>query len=316
MYDLTFNKTTLSDMLDHRSDGRQIYCAITVPYSGIFTDKSEGSSVSLPYIVCPYQVNDILAIQEQWAREGNNYVYAADYDYGSSYNFRAASTMPVSAARMYARIVSIRTWSVTQDIADNYLSIGTTSDTYAGTAKVIGYYDRGNELLSNIRKNYNKEVLDKTSQPNITTNFPKVVKYVPYYLRQPINYNYIDTQGRSKEGVKSPYVQAYDGSQVKRNGSLVPIDEYHRAWSKEERKTRVTDSSLEFAGESSWSTEENPSYIYFRLNSDGFRQPVWAQYKASIVDPDQHMFVWLISAYLCDKEGKIIGNWFGKQEDE
>lgn len=304
MYDLTFNLTTLKDLVNHRDTGRQVYCAIVVPFSGIFTDKSQGSSATLPRIVCPYQVNDIIAIQEKWARAGTSYVYGTDYSSGSGYNFRPASTMPVSAARMHARIVSIRTWTLTQDIVDNYLSIGYSPDYYAGTAKVIGYYDRGNALLSNIRKNRNKEVLAKTYQPSVSNTLPLVVnKYVPYYLREPVNY------ATNTGKVTSSRAQAYEGGKLK-NGQL--YDPLHRRWSQ-----FVSDTSTypgkEFVGELAWSKPEKPAYLFYNLDENGNRIPVYATYKAQVVDPEKHLFAWLISAYLCDADGEIIGNWFGKK---
>lgn len=455
MYTITFSDETLNDMIAHRSEGRQLYGAIICPYSGTFTHKSEGSSVSIPRIVCPYQVNDIIAIQEQWARKEDGYSYkngdfqnisdkvdfifqGKTYDsdsklytytfisrqyigvnfenegvtvYGyaqgilgsetvshklstfrvisfnnssgtyvstgiSSYvktseyieitklrsnaigstgqkpncyklevlfttaddlstthiesskvsrhfwtsnSFRPATTMPDDAVRMYARIVSIRGWTVTKDIVDKYLSVGEIADAYPGTAKVIGYYDRGNQLLSNIRKKRNKEVLAKTYQPIVNYNLPMVDKYVYYRLRESTHYGYTRTYGPdagTKLGVESTFAQAFEAYPVYSDTQeLHYLDSQFRGWQhtlKTSPYLADEDPSLEFGAYAQGYDPQGgyERYVYYLLDSNGYRIPTYATYKTKIVDPTKYLFAWLISGYLCDRDGKIIGKWF------
>lgn len=446
MYTITFSDDTLNDVIEHREEGRQIYGAIVCPYSGIFTKKSGGASVSIPKLVCPYQVNDIIAIQEQWSRTEDGFAYrngdfkvqpdvsftykgatkdettgiytytfesgylgvlygnegvrmegsttvgsvvsfsvrtfnnsSGSYEdtgtsgqcrpykyvtvtqfrggqngvkpncykivaivtsrsspddiqtpivmqsnkvvrhYWPSNTFRPATTMPEDAVRMYARIVSVRAWTVTKDIVDKYLSVGEIADSYPGTAKVIGYYDRGNELLSKIRKKRNKEVLAKTYQPVVTYDLPMVDKYVQYRLKGDTNYSYTrETSPNSgfKPGVRSVFAQAFEAYGVySDDGTAKYLDPQFRAWQhtlKSSKDLANTDFSLEYASEAQGYNPKGgyEAYVYYKLDSNGYRIPTYATYKTKIVDPKQYLFAWLISGYLCDKDGKITGKWF------
>lgn len=326
MYTLTFNRDTINDLLAHREDGRQLFAAIVIPYSGIFSHKENGSSVNPPRIVCPYQVNDILAIQERWAQNNRSYVYATDTDADTGFSFRPAYTMPVAAARMYARIVSIKPWSVTKDIAAQYLTIGLNIDKYAGAAKVIGYYDRGTELLSTIRSKWNKDVLNKTYQPYVSSDLPMVNAYLPYYLREPVTYTLefqdeVTGYSRTIKGPTTQIAQAYDGdTQILKSGTT--IDKNHGAWQlvtmteaqAAEYSVRVPDQLIR-RGEWYWSPDEPTAsdpkkYVY--VVADQFGKPYIRPryYVTEIVDPDLYWSAWMVSAYLCNKEGEIIGNWF------
>lgn len=321
MYTITFSDETLKDLLDHKDDGRQVYGAIVCPYSGTFTHKSGGAAVTIPKLVCPYQVNDIIAIQEQWARKQNEFEYRTYTAKDNSNKFRPATTMPDDAVRMYARIVSIRAWTVTKDIVDKYLSVGEIADAYPGSAKIIGYYDKGNELLSKIRKKRNKEVLDKTYQPVVTYNLPMVDKYVQYRLRQSTNYSYDVVSEHNphpghKLGVESVFAQAFEAYPVYSDSSEAQyLDSNFRGWQhtlKSSNDLAMKDSSLEYACKA---RGYNPPggyemYVYYRLDSNGNRIPTYATYKTKIVDPTKYLFAWLISGYLCDKDGKITGKWF------
>lgn len=458
MYTITFSDETLNDMIAHRNEGRQVYGAIVCPYSGTFTHKSGGSSVSIPRIVCPYQINDIVAIQEKWARQENGYAYkngdfedisdkvdfvfqGKTYDsdsklytytfisrqyigvdsenegvtlsgysqgvvdsvtvshriktfkvvsfndstgsyvstgtspnissskyfevtklrsnaegstgqkpncykleasvvteddlsnpsvkssnvirhFWTSNSFRPATTMPDDAVRMYARIVSIRAWTVTKDIVDKYLSIGEIADAYPGTAKVIGYYDRGNQLLSNIRKKWNKEVLAKTYQPIVTYDLPMVDKYVHYRLRESTRYSYSVGSDNNPDpghrlGVESVFAQSFEAYPVytAKDQEQQYLDSNFRGWQhtlKSSDDLAMTDPTLEYACKGQGYDPEGgyERYVYYLLDSNGYRIPTYATYKTKIVDPTKYLFAWLISGYLCDKDGKIIGKWF------
>lgn len=203
MYELTFNRDTMKDLITYgysQGRGRQLYGAIVCPYSGVFSHKTGGSTVTIPKIVCPYQVDDIIAIQEQWARSGNSFVYKINpesssgghgfYPYWSvpdtqGYEFSPANTMPLSATRLYARITSVRTWSLTPEVYYNYVNPHISTVDCAGVAKVIGYYDNGNRLLSKIRKRHNSSLLQRSSQPRTSSNLPLVPVTLPYYLKEP-----------------------------------------------------------------------------------------------------------------------------------
>ena len=234
MYTLTFNRNTIDDLLKHREDGRQLYGAVAVPYGGTFTSGKQGNEITIPKLLCPYQVNDIIAIQEQWSRTANSYVYkTGDPSKDEGYVFRPATTMPLSAARMYARIVSIRTWPATENIVKNYMTLGSSSDSAAGAAKVIGYYDKGNELLSDIRRIHNKKARNKTYQQLFETAPDLVNKYVDYYLKVPQTYSleftnqFGDFQLTSDETIIAQAFSNYKVSNLYRYYEYDPTDVYY-----------------------------------------------------------------------------------------
>lgn len=333
MYVLTFNMTTMKDAWAYYRSGagRQLFGAIVVPDSGLFTPRGN-SSVNVPKIVCPYQVNDILAIQERWARSDDTYVYATDSE---GYTFRPATTMPVSAARMFARIVSIRTWPVTTDIIDNYLTIGNLADGYAGTGKVIDYYDTGNRLLSSIRKPRNQEVLNKSSQPSVSSTPPMANSHPYYYLKEKVTYSYHSSRGSYT--TPETTIAIVKETKHTKDGNILGYKDYDRnvneyAWEYSESTyddltepkipdpldpTKIIDNprynaNLEYVGEADWSNPEEgwPCYYYYRLDKNGHRIPLYASFETKIVDPSRRLYCWLISAYLCYKDGTIMGRWF------
>lgn len=340
MYTLTFNRETISDLLSHRSSGRQFYGAIIIPYSGVFSSKSIGSYVQPPKIVPPYQVNDIVAIQERWARDRDSYVYATDNvdaDYG--YVFRPAITAPLDSVRIYGRITSIKPWRITKNMAKNYLSRGMSSDSYAGAARVIGYADTGNKLLSSLRNKYNRQVLNKSSQPLVPEDLPMVIKNVPYYLRQPITYmlSYIsDSEASSLNpeltqytGPTSQMAQAYNDS-VKilkaadenyqctldyRLGDwvwTVKTESQAAAYMMEHQTIKKDGKGLIKRGQyyyDSGTDIDTHQYVYI-YTQDGKPIPKWKYYQTEIVDPEQHWFAWMVSGYLCTADGITIGKWF------
>lgn len=323
MYTITFNEATIRDLLAHIQEGRQLYGAIVVPYSGVFTNKPFGSSVAVPKLLCPYQVDDIIAIQEPWASKIDGYVYKSDAN-TSGYAFRPPSTMPNSAIRMYARIVSIVTWSVTQDIIDNYLSIGVSSDGYAGTAKIVGSKDNGNRLLSEIRKLHNTKLIDKSYQPVVTANPSKYIMLVPYYYRekvQPERNGPWEGALINNKGPNSISAVA-KGEDTIKGGTYIDSNEYK--WSivdiKGPRVFEYDGHKLQCVGLSPDSPDPNPDldpvpdskkvYRYIYVDSNDYLVPKYAYYPTEVVDPNKHMFAWLFSAYLCDKDGNIIGDWF------
>lgn len=350
MYILTFNTATMNDMLQNRYSGRQIYGAITLPYCGWFTSSYDRSSIVVPKLLCPYQVNDIVGIQELWARDSNSYVYRADLDDQEAqfYDFRPATTMPDSAIRMYARIVSIRTWSATPDILKHYMTLGSSADSAAGTAKVIGYYDKGNELLSKIRKIHNQKILNDSATRTYGDD-PELVEYASYYYRRlskiyTLSFtnefgsytgdSHLGTdptllaQSKGKLRVKkwNTSTQQYEVYNENDPSTWVYVDVHHNRelageWSTvilnykpsssaEDLRMREEDKLL-YRGEAVDCTETNPRYIYVNLTNDLRPVPMYAYYITKVIDPELMWHVWLISAYLSDRDGNIIGNWFG-----
>ena len=419
MYTLVFNSQTIQDMWDHHPDnpsrplgqkeGRQLFGTVVTPVCGTFTHGTtthpvnDGTSTTIPKIVCPYQVNDIIAIQEKWARSSDGYVY---YDYSTpsnnaGYTFRPASTMPVDAARMYARIVSTRVWSITQEIRDKYIVAGVSADGAAGTASVIGYADKALELLSSIRNSHNAKVLSSTYQPLVPTKVHVLQEPQPYMMYQHVQPS-ITINGRLYHAASSSLrAQAYSDLLVVKNPGSTEGREldptYHGSWYIVEMDNNYTDvngvvgpkgrryPNYIKVGMTYWTWEgmtgtwpldpsdpsseqvpydlgtssaeitqhgtEQPivndeyvpwewikegshvkygsnsfvwsryrwnvvSYIYAvtSLGSDGAYHPipVDATFSALHTDPSEHLFTWLISAYLCDEKGKIYGNWYGK----
>lgn len=484
MYSMVFNSETIKDLYQHQSDGRQIFAAVTMPVSGTFTNKATGASVNVPKIICPYQINDIFAIQEKWARSETDYVLRSPYDFqktielnienqfvdfstgkivsnavlgirsdyidlsgcstlvcsdlsgrsagyvdsvygwhtigvvafydddknylssisrsstnfpnsvtidltsstyrdakyaiissrdisdsgydewghyhdgqhisntltgldygqSSSFTFRPASTMPVEAANLYGRIVSIRSCRITQEIIDHYLTIGETSDSCAGVGKIIGTTDRGNRILSNLRNSKNRKALTKFYQPSISSAANKVTSLRYYRLHQSVQYEghfqtdsawlpshsgYTTLKSSStgyaiSRAVDLPYHRYMDpetgiikfrndcilGKETDTVDNRRTIDANLGRWYT--RGSNVppnenTDKQLLYLGESRWS---NPKYQYLVLDSSGHPSPVLATYPVEIIDPDKHLFAWLISAYLCDKDGNILGDQF------
>lgn len=339
MYLMTFSADTIKELKNYNdnSKGRQIYAAVVTPDSGVFTNRSK-TVVEVPKIVCPYQVNDIFAIQERWARSDNAYVYEVDTTEGTTeedtlpYDYRSATTMPIDAARLFARIVSIRCWPVTQDIIDTYLTLGSNPDSYAGVAKVISNYTSGNRLLSKIRQVRNREVLNKSSQPRPTALTP--VEYSSYYyLDTAETYSYGNPaiiakrktfiairQETEKYYVGGSALWQYCGYDTPYHGS--DHDTRRLAWSKIELDSpNYAGPRLEYIGEKYNPKKHDPSdpeydptlpatYWYYRLDYQSIRIPEYACYESPVLDPSKHVYCWLISAYLSDKEGNIYGKWF------
>ena len=349
VYTLTFNEKTLQDLREHDShasaseQGRQFFCAVVIPDSGVFTNKKSGSDVHVPDLVCPYQINDIIAIKEQWAySDYSGYVYKTDGDLG--YDYRPASTLPNSAVRMYGRITSINTWSVTQQIADNYLSIGLSADSYPGVGEVIGCYKKGDKYLKSLRDSKNKEILSKLNQPPVPKNLPTVLRYVPYKLRYPVEYilrytsyrsgvaaTYTFSSGQSTHSALAydRYFDPGDGSYRYEiwNGSDAPIsvstiatdlsawtyfvanyreyEEYAQEFKNKYGRNLVT------INRGKWN-EDRTRDVYLILQDQGGINPipVYACYVTETTDPDQHLFAWLITGYLSDSEGNILGKYF------
>lgn len=329
MYTLTFNKDTIADLVDHRYDGRQVYGAIIVPYSGVFTDKSSGDQVDPPKILCPYQENDIIAIQERWARSADSYVYAVDdSSLDKNYYFRPAYTMPKDAVRMYGRIVSIKPWRLTAGIARNYLSRGMSLESCAGSAKVVGYYDLGTRMLSKIRKKHNQALLNESSQPLVPENLPMVTKSVPYYLRDSVTYwlSYKSDGGTmvQVEGVTSDKAQVYnaDADIMKPAYGAIDgvetLDYYYGHWSYVSLTANEAADLMRRTGKILYKRGEaynSPStgtkiYVYIYMTKDHKAIPQYRYYKTQVVDPSKKWFVWMVSAYLCDEAGNIIGDWY------
>ncbi len=390
MYALTFSRKVIKDLLAYADGvngwgspkGRQFYGAILMPDSGYFTSKSSGNA---PKIVCPYQVNDIIAIQEEWARSATSYVYKIQPDRGdpsnnlnnevadlTGYNFRPASTMPIDAARLFGRITSIVSWPLTQDIAKEYLSYfpGTSDISSSGVGKVIDYYTNGSRLLSTIRKNRNREVLNKSGQPLVTSSndLPLVDSLRYYYLNMPTQYSIVEYESNStllvqsnqvlprylsvlteninclgesstsitSGGHENPTIDGHPvdvrtltiGDWVWYNSESEPSEPWEKfAWMGD--MWRGFSSMINAPGEdyylpAGWVYAESSSsdtygsdamysplgtyedsnglhYIYRNL----YAGPIYATYKTKIVDPIKKLYVWLISGYLCHKNGDI-----------
>lgn len=417
MYTLVFNANTIQDLWDHhpnnpnrplgQKSGRQLFGTVVTPDCGVFTTgtnpspKLTGTETTIPKIVCPYQVNDIIAIQEKWARSGDGYVY---YDYNNEtnnqgYTFRPAATMPLDATRMYARIVSTRVWSITQEIRDKYINAGVNTDSAAGTAAVVGYADKALELLSSIRNSHNNAALASTYQPLVPITIPTRTEPQPYVMYQKLRPSVTINGTTYYAADYSIYAQAYNNvNSIKDSGDGHPIDPVnHGAWYATELDNDYTDLRGAYGakntrypnyikvGMTAWTWEGNTgtwpldpedpsseqipydlgtssteiteggselptvngsivprsritsgshvlygpnkfvwngiswqvvSYIYLTTSkgSDGRYHPIpiTATFNANHTDPSQHLFTWMISAYLCDETGKIYGNWYGK----
>lgn len=320
MYTMTFTDTTMNDIKTHSSTGRQIYSAVMCTFAGVFTPDNIYSDNTIPKIVCPYQVNDIFAIQEQWARNANEYVYKLDGDTSSGYVWRPASTMPLDAARFYGRIVSIYSRLLTRDIAETYLPIGDSINSCPGVAKVIKSYDSGNNLLSRIRETYSRDARNKSYQPRVTSPLPLVRYSTPYYLSTSTDKTYTPPGSSTVVSAgKSILAQAYETTMVHTSigGASVVAgyrdadhNAYRKSWSKSWKPLRTDGvnplSDPTFVGY----TENEKMEIYYNLNSKGLRIPSIATYGSQVLDATQQLYVWLISAYLCDENGNIIGDMF------
>lgn len=339
MYTITFSLKTLQDLRDHRYDGRQFYAAVLMPDSGIFTSPSYGDG-NAPKIICPYQVNDIIAIQEKWARTSTSYVYKTDGATG--YNYRPATTMPLDATRMWGRIVSITPWIVTQEIIDKYLSYGVSSDSYDGAATVVDYYDTGTKLLSNVRKLHNQSALSKMRQPQISSDPPKITKSIYYHLHQSFTYYCSPREMQempyygTSPGPTSPYAIARalpdtsDGTVrdyvlLGENESVlddppprgVPIDRNNGSWafsSTFNQKTGTDLTNYTYIGLDKRSRPGRLRYVYLYKMQDSSGNDVYvpnfATYQAEIIDPTFSLYAWLISGYLCSRDGEILGSYF------
>ena len=115
--------------------------------------------------------------------------------------------------------------------------------------------------------------------------------------------------------------KAIDGdTQILKSGTT--IDKNHGAWQlvtmteaqAAEYSVRVPDQLIR-RGEWYWSPDEPTAsdpkkYVY--VVADQFGKPYIRPryYVTEIVDPDLYWSAWMVSAYLCNKEGEIIGNWF------
>lgn len=375
MYTLVFNANTIQDLWDHHPNnpnrplgqkaGRQLFGTVVTPDCGVFTTgtnsspKLTGTETTIPKIVCPYQVNDIIAIQEKWARSGDGYVY---YDYNNEtnnqgYTFRPAATMPLDATRMYARIVSTRVWSITQEIRDKYINAGVSTDSAAGTAAVVGYADKALELLSSIRNSHNNAALASTYQPLVPTEVP-IREEAQYFMMYQKVKPSITVNGRTYTAADSTmFAQAYESPTVKwtaykyndagereigPDGKYIseertdyplgvpghtpvkygdaqpagqPISSDHGRWYVDFATANSDLGTSILVGDSifSWNGD-NKVILPTVKGSDGANHPIpiYATFNAKHTDPSQHLFTWMISAYLCDETGKIYGNWYGK----
>lgn len=352
MYTLTFNNETISDLLNHRSEGRQFFGAVVIPYSGVFTSETNVYTIDVPRILCPYQINDLIVIQERWARDASGeYVYESDSIVSNYYNYRPAYTMPNEAARMYGRIVSAVPWLVNLSIANKYLLDGMSLDNCTGTAKVYDTTDTANKMLKNIRDLHNKSALNKTYQPSIHSIRTPPIKYVPYQLSQQYTPSllFVDPDGVSwnlNANHKSDAAIAYyapfnylapglDPQRLAPNqyGYTLPVDSENAelpngdwvnnlgSWTTYPTSLTISEAeALENAGyhlvrrglayDSEETSGSNAKYIYVMLDETGHAIPIYAYYPVETIDSDQQVFAWLISGYLCEKDGTIIGNWF------
>lgn len=341
MYTLTFNEYTIKDLLAHSREGRQFFGAVVVPYSGLFTNITDTFYTELPKILCPYQVNDIIIIQERWARSSNGYVYESDSQQGvdnsyvDRYDYRPAYTMPDDAARLYGRIVSATPWPVTPDIANKYIPSGYSIDKCFGTAKIIGSTDVSHRILRNLRKQRNQEVLGKTYQPIVRTTDPKTWRYVPYQLRNPIRPNmhytiggveftyYASNYSDSAQAYYTPYLTPSTNPQALESGEPISdIKEGGRyingAWATYPTSLTISESNniqrtgirLRVRGYAARSSVSEESKFIFLMLDDNFNPiPIYAYYVTETISASQPVFAWLISGYLCNKDGNVIGNY-------
>ena len=353
MYTLTFNEETILDLWDHHTSGRQFFGALVAPYSGLFTNPSSSFYTELPKILCPYQINDIIIIQERWAKTtSSGYIYKISEDYdvtptAGSHEFLPAYTMPDDAARMYGRIVSATPWLVNGELAKKYLPSGLSIDNWSGTAKVIGNTDVGTRLLNKIRKRYNTEALNKTYQPAVRTTDPPIIQYVPYQLYRPVrpflhflredlpttvirdvfipSSNYTDSaQARTNQASFDDPLRLKSGQPISEDSSSYDPTIYaYDAWAVYPEPLTVKQAKvLQNSGvhlyqrglaESSPTadrTSESATFIYILLDAQNHAIPILEYYPTETIDSDQKVFAWLISGYLCEKDGTILGNLF------
>lgn len=349
MYTLTFNNDTMSDLQQHITDGRQFYSAIVTPFCGVFTDgagkigddgfksmdRLGGSDTNIPKIVCPYQPNDVIAIQEKWMKIGNRYIY---YDYTNDYNnsgytFQPASSMPRGAVRLYGRIVSTRVWSITQEIRDNYIHTSESVSECAGVASVIGYADTASRLLSKFRNGRNAEALASTYQKSIPKITPKKIEDQSYMMYQKVNPTLIlpgDRQYKTypdyvlsdiRYEANYYYPVRYDTAIVLASGQ--PVDAHRGIWyrgafTREQLNAMDPETYIE-VGRASWDADNQGTPLYIAIwplaPYDNIRYPQARPqtFEAVHTDRTKHYFAWLISGYLSDSQGKIIGSYYGKK---
>ena len=363
MYTLTFNEETILDLWDHHSSGRQFFGALVAPYSGLFTNPSSSFYTELPKILCPYQINDIIIIQERWAKTtSSGYIYEISDSYATTpattptvggHEFLPAYTMPDDAARMYGRIVSITPWLVNGELAKKYLPSGLNIDNWSGTAKVIGNTDVGTRLLNKTRKRYNTEALNKTYQPVIKTTDPPIIRYVPYQLYRPVHpylhflredlpttvmrdvfipsSNYTDSaQARTNLIIFSDPSLYNDPLALKsgqpiseENSSYDPTIYAYDAWALYPEPLTIKQANvLQNSGVNLYQrglaksspttdrTSESATFIYILLDEQRHAIPILEYYPTETIDSNQKVFAWLISGYLCEKDGTILGNLF------
>jgi len=345
VYTLTFNDNTIKDLLDHRSEGRQFFGALVIPYSGVFTNRSNGFYTSVPKLLCPYQINDIIIIQEKWASSGSGeYLYETDSASGVSVaDYFPAYTMPDEAARMYGRIVSAVPWTITPNIADNFIPSGMNIDSWAGTAKVIDNFQSGNRYLNKIRQRRSKEAWNKTYQPIIRTTDPPTLKYVPYqrtkdstyrltFVNEDTNPSWVIMHTKYYTDAAQAYYTYYGtdfDTQRLMSGKPVSQNVYTSGvWSQDAWTTYPTsltrseadslinsgvhlyERGLAYDSPTTSRSNANAKFIYLVLDQQDNPIPVYAYFVTETVDDDQHAFAWLISGYLCEKDGTIIGNAF------
>lgn len=333
MYTLMFNKETIQDLKNHLTYGRQFFGAVIIPYSGVFTSEPNVYTIEVPNILCPYQVNDLIIIQERWARDASGeFIY--EIDSGGSYDFRPAYTMPDEAARMYGKIVSAVPWLLNSSIADAYLV--DNIDSCLGTAKVFGTDDVANRLLRKLRSQHNKSALSKTYQPSIDGD--SIIKYVPYQLSQQVlpQLNFTDPSGEIQHLYASLYsdsaVAYYDlyndpavdpqrlqsGQAVDAEVAKMPNGDVVKnlaSWTTYPEPLTIEEATkLEQAGyhlvQRGLAYGSTSKFIYVLLDNHGHSIPIYTYYPTTTVNSNQQVFVWLISGYLCDKEGNVIGDWW------
>ena len=350
MYTLTFNEATLLDLWDHHNNGRQFFGALVVPYSGLFTNKPDTFFTEVPKILCPYQINDIIIIQEKWAKTTTGgYIYKLSQDYSvdpivGDFDYLPAYTMPDDAARMYGRIVSAVPWMITSDIANKYIPSGENIDSWAGTAKVISNTDTGTRLLNNIRKKRNQEVLSKTYQPRVKTSSVPTIKYVPYQLNKPVKprLSFISEDGLGQVVIDAKQytdaAQAWDwmynldsnpcklrsGYPISMDVSLIDPNDYSlAAWATYPTPLTVSEAEslinsgvhLKQRGLANSSptydrTSSKATFVYVLLDEQDNAIPIYVYYPTETIDSNQQVFAWLISGYLCNKDGTILGDLF------
>ena len=318
MYTMTFTEDTMQDILYNGGSGRQIYSAVMCTFAGVFTPDNIYSDDIIPKIVCPYQVDDVFAIQEPWARSAQDYVYKLGSTDPSAYAWRPASTMPLDATRFYGRIVSIYARLLTRDIAERYLPKGENLISCPGVAKIIKSCDVGNSLLSKFRTVRSSEARNKSYQSRVPISLPLVRYSAPYYLATSVDKTYTEpgspvviSAGASRlaQAYENTMVHTYIGGPDVVAGSRdYDGNPRRKAWAKSwrDRTTDTPPNDPTFVG---YTTNEKME-IYYNLDSKGHRIPSTVNYGTQVIDATKQLYVWLISAYLCDSEGNIYGNAF------